>query len=139
MKDDMSISTQDHQKQRLYPTRNDIPIEVRSQVLEVLSQSLATTVDLKSLVVQARWNDKGMNFYQSHELFDEIDAVLEEYIDLFAEWIAVLSGVAMGTACTAAKQSARPEYPFNILDVKDHVTALADRLATYTKSLRNKS
>lgn len=123
-------------KQRFYTTRIDIPQATRSQVIEILNQTLATTLDLKTQVKQAHWNVKGMNFYQLHELFDEIASQLEEYTDTVAERVTALGGLAIGTARAAAAQSTLPEYPFDILDGKDHVIALADRLAPYAKSLR---
>ena len=119
-----------------YPTRIDIPPEIRSQVIELLNQTLATTLDLKTQVKQAHWNVKGINFYQLHQLFDEIATQLEEYIDLIAERVTALGGVAMGTVRIAASQSVLPEYPFDVVDGKDHVMALADRMAPYAKVVR---
>jgi len=119
-----------------YPTRIDIPAEIRSQFIELLNQTLATTLDLKTQVKQAHWNVKGINFYQLHQLFDEIATQLEEYIDLIAERVTALGGVAMGTIRIAASQSVLPEYPFDIVDGKDHVIALADRMAPYAKVVR---
>jgi len=119
-----------------YPSRIDIPLEIRSQVIELLNQTLATTLDLKTQVKQAHWNVKGINFYQLHQLFDEIATQLEEYIDLIAERVTALGGVAMGTVRIAASQSVLPEYPFDVVDGKDHVIALADRMAPYAKVVR---
>jgi starvation-inducible DNA-binding protein len=128
--------SENNHKQRLYPTRIDIPTDVRSQVVEILNQTLAATLDLKTQVKQAHWNVKGTDFYQLHELFDEIATELEEYIDLVAERVTALGGQALGTARIAAEQSILPEYPFDIVDGKAHVTALADRFAPYAKHLR---
>lgn len=124
------------QSQLLYPTRIDISADTRSAVVELLNQTLAYTLDLKTQVKQAHWNVKGMDFYQLHELFDEIAGDLEEYTDMFAERVTALGGVAMGTARIAATVSGLPEYPFDIFDGKAHVTALADRFAPYAKLLR---
>lgn len=123
-------------KVRLYPTRIDLPEKVRSQVIELLNQTLATSLDLKTQVKQAHWNVKGKDFYQLHLLFDEIATEVEEYIDLVAERATALGGLAIGTARTAASSSELPEYPFDIDEGLEHVTALADRLAIYAKSLR---
>ncbi|MBD3881014.1 DNA starvation/stationary phase protection protein Dps [Phormidium tenue FACHB-886] len=122
--------------QHLHPTRIDLPQNMREEVIAILNQSLASTLDLKTQVKQAHWNVKGMDFYQLHELFDELASELEEFIDLIAERVTALGGTAMGTARVAASSSILPEYPFNILDGKDHVTALADRYALYAKELR---
>ncbi|MBW4564468.1 MAG: DNA starvation/stationary phase protection protein Dps [Mojavia pulchra JT2-VF2] len=121
---------------RLYPTRIDIPAEARKQIVVILNQTLPATLDLKTQVKQAHWNVKGTDFYQLHELFDELAGELEEYVDMIAERVTALGGYAVGTARAAATNSILPEYPFDILDGKDHVTALADRFALYAKHLR---
>jgi starvation-inducible DNA-binding protein len=124
-------------KTRLYSTRIDLPADIRTQVVEVLNHSLAATLDLKTQVKQAHWNVKGMNFYQLHELFDEIAGELEGYVDMIAERVTALGGIALGTARIAASESILPEYPLDIVDGKDHVTALAERFAPYAKMVRD--
>ncbi|MCC5616630.1 DNA starvation/stationary phase protection protein Dps [Nostoc sp. CHAB 5836] len=121
---------------RLYPTRIDIPAEARVQIVVLLNQTLAASLDLKTQTKQAHWNVKGTDFYQLHELFDELAGELEEYVDMVAERVTALGGYAVGTARAAASNSILPEYPFDILDGKDHVTALADRFASYAKHIR---
>lgn len=121
---------------RLYPTRIDIPADARSQIVAIINQTLAATLDLKTQVKQAHWNVKGTDFYQLHEMFDEIAGELEEYIDMFAERITALGGYAFGTARMAAAGSILPEYPVDIVAGMEHVTALADRFAPYAKHLR---
>jgi starvation-inducible DNA-binding protein len=121
---------------RLYPTSIDIPAETRSQVVVILNQTLAATLDLKTQVKQAHWNVKGSDFYQLHEMFDEIAGEMEEYIDLVAERVTALGGYACGTARMAVANSILPEYPDNISAGMEHVAALADRFALYAKHLR---
>ena len=129
------MSVNNH-KNKLYPTRIDLSTPVRSHVVELLNQTLAATLDLKTQVKQAHWNVKGMDFYQLHEMFDEMAGELEDYVDMVAERVTALGGLAMGTVRTAAKESILPEYPFDILDGKDHLVALAERFAPYAKHLR---
>lgn len=121
---------------KLYASRIDIPTENRTQIIALLNLSLALTLDLKTQVKQAHWNVKGMNFYQLHQLFDQIATQLDEYVDTIAERVTTLGGTAMGTVRTAAKISTLPEYPFEIVNGKDHVIAIADRLAPYAKIVR---
>ncbi|WP_193198860.1 DNA starvation/stationary phase protection protein Dps [Nostoc sp. MG11] len=121
---------------RLYPTRIDLPAAARVQIVVILNQTLAATLDLKTQAKQAHWNVKGTDFYQLHELFDELAGELEEYVDMVAERVTALGGYALGTARAAASNSILPEYPFDILDGKEHVTALADRFAPYAKHIR---
>ncbi|MBD2346568.1 DNA starvation/stationary phase protection protein Dps [Anabaena subtropica] len=121
---------------RLYPTRIDIPAERRVQIVGILNQTLAATLDLKTQTKQAHWNVKGTDFYQLHELFDELAGELEEFVDMVAERVTALGGYAVGTARAAAKNSILPEFPFDILDGKEYVAALADRFAPYAKHIR---
>lgn len=122
--------------QRTYPTRIDIPSEVRSQIIALLNKTLAATLDLKTQTKQAHWNVKGKDFYQLHELFDEIAGELEEYVDMVAERVTALGGTAMGTARIAASESILPEYPYDAVDGTEHITALAERFGAYAKHVR---
>jgi starvation-inducible DNA-binding protein len=71
-----------------------------------------------------------------HELFDAVAQIVEDQGDLLAERITALGGRADGTARVAAKQSALGEFPFDITTGVAHVTAVADRLATFGASVR---
>ncbi|HIK45010.1 MAG TPA: DNA starvation/stationary phase protection protein Dps [Leptolyngbyaceae cyanobacterium M65_K2018_010] len=121
---------------RFYPTRIDLAADVRSQVVATLNQTLAATLDLKTQTKQAHWNVKGMDFYQLHELFDEMAGELESYVDMVAERATALGGTALGTARIAAAASILPEYPFEAIDGAEHVAALAERYAAYGQHLR---
>jgi len=122
---------------KLYKTRLDLNEDVRSKVITLLNQSLATTLDLKTQTKQAHWNVKGVDFYQLHELFDEMAAELNEYVDMVAERVTALAGVALGTARVAAANSVIEEYPLDITGGKEHIIALADRYAAYGAHLRS--
>ena len=95
----------------LSPMRIDIPLEIRLYVIQLLQQTLACTVDLRSQVKQACWNVKGHDFVPLHALFATMATELDAYTDLVAARLVVLGGVARGTARTAATQSTLPEYP----------------------------
>ena len=124
------------QSDRFYPTRLDLPLDIRQKLVIILSQTLATSLDLKTQVKQAHWNVKGLNFYQLHELFDAMAGELEGYVDMVAERITALGGTAKGTARVAAAESLISEYPSDIVDGIEHITALAERYATYGTHLR---
>lgn len=121
---------------RFYPTRIDLDIDVRKQVAGVLNQTLAATLDLKTQTKQAHWNVKGMDFFQLHELFDEMASELEEYVDMVAERITALGGTPLGTSRIAAANSILAEYDLDAVDGVEHVTALAERFATYARHVR---
>lgn len=84
------MMSDNNNKQRLYPTRLDIPAESRAGAIAILNQTLAASLDLKTQVKQAPWNVKGMDLLHLHEMFDEMASELEEYIDMVAERIAAL-------------------------------------------------
>lgn len=115
----------------MYPTLNDLPEEIRVQVIEILNNSLASTLDLKTQVKQAHWNVKGPHFIQLHELFDTMATEMEDFVDTVAERVTALGGTAYGTARMAAESSILPEYPSDIRDGQEHVRALAKRYATF--------
>jgi starvation-inducible DNA-binding protein len=121
---------------RFYPTRIDLPLETRQKVVEILAKTLATSLDLKTQAKQAHWNVKGLDFYQLHELFDELAGELEGYVDMVAERITALGGTPLGTARIASENSILAEYPFNAVTGLEHITALADRYGTYAAHLR---
>jgi starvation-inducible DNA-binding protein len=121
----------------LHPTRIDIPLEIRLDLVTLLNQTLACTVDLRSQVKQASWNVKGKEGAQLHALFDTMAIELDAYADLMAERLVVLGGVAMGTARTAATQSTLAEYPGDLAAGDAHVLALAERVAHYATAMRD--
>ncbi len=121
---------------KTFPTRIDIPQEQRMTLIKLINQQLADTFDLQSQVKQAHWNVKGPTFIAVHELFDELAEELEDGIDLVAERVTQLGGVAEGTARMASARSRLPEYPLDVAAAKDHIAALADRYAAVAKSSR---
>jgi len=126
------------QEIHLYTTRIDIPESTRTKTIELLNTTLAASLDIWTQSKQAHWNVKGKDFYQLHLLFDDIAGVLYEHIDLIAERITSLGGVAHGTARDSAKNSFLSEYPnTEKMTEEDHLNALAERLAAYAKHLRD--
>ena len=123
-------------KTKLYQSRIDLSADIREKVINILNLTLATTIDLKTQTKQAHWNVKGLNFINLHELFDEMAGELEEYVDMVAERITALAGVAYGTARVASNISVLDEYPLDIVTGDDHLNALADRYAAYAFHLR---
>jgi starvation-inducible DNA-binding protein len=79
---------------------------------------------------------KGTDFYQLHELFDELAEDVFKYIDRIAERTTALGGYAQGTVRMAADKSALPEYPREAIDGRQHVDALIERFSRYAASSR---
>src|SRR5205085_4424452 len=53
----------------------------------------------------------GPHFIALHELFDKVNADVEDYVDLIAERAVQLGGAVEGTARSVAKRSTLTEYP----------------------------
>lgn len=120
----------------LYETENDIPAATRVELNALLNQRLASVVDLQTQLKQAHWNVKGPSFIGLHELFDKVDEAVESYVDMIAERIVQLGGIAEGTARVAAARSRLPEYPLTIADGLSHVVAVARALSTCGQEAR---
>ena len=124
------------ERSRLFPTKNDLPADVRSRAAELLNRRLADCIDLQTQCKQAHWNVKGPSFIGLHKLFDDVNSDVEEYVDLLAERVIQLGGVAEGTARCAAERSTLSEYPMDISEGSDHVDALSTALASFGRVCR---
>ena len=129
-------SQRETEQTRLFPTKNDLPADVRTRAIQLLNRRLADCIDLQTQCKQAHWNVKGPSFIGLHKLFDEINSDVEEYVDLIAERIIQLGGVAEGTARCAAERSSLREYPMDIADGEEHVDALSTALASFGRMCR---
>ncbi len=105
-------------------------------LVALLNQSLADTLDLAYQTKQAHWNVKGQNFYGLHLLFDKFYEQLSTYVDDFAERAVTMGGQAMGTIRAASNASSLAEYPLDALDSKIHVESLVERYGEYTGRMR---
>ena len=121
---------------KLYETENDISASRRLELNALLNQRLASAVDLQSQMKQAHWNVKGPSFIALHELFDKVDEAVENYVDMIAERVVQLGGIAEGTVRVAAARSRLPEYPMAIADGMAHVEAVARALSTFGQEVR---
>ena len=122
---------------KMYETENDISLQHRTELNALLNQRLASAVDLQMQMKQAHWNVKGPSFIGLHELFDKVDEAVESYVDMIAERIVQLGGIAQGTARVAAARSRLEEYPLAIADGLAHVEAVAKALSTFGEEARH--
>jgi starvation-inducible DNA-binding protein len=122
---------------QLFETRIDLPADGREELIALLNQQLADTFDLYGQTKQAHWNVKGPQFYQLHELFDELADQVNGYVDLIAERVTALGGTALGTVRMAAEDSRLAEYPLDPGGSMQHVEAVADRFATVAATTRS--
>lgn len=123
-------------KTQLTHTRNSLPEKTRIEVAALLQARLADSIDLMMQAKQAHWNVKGPNFIALHELFDKVFNDSGKYVDIIAERIVQLGGIAEGTVRVAAQRSSMPEYPLDISSGKKHVAELAHEIAFYGELVR---
>ena len=125
-----------HRTPTMYETENDLAKDTRVEVIAIVNQRLADIIDLQTQLKQAHWNVKGPHFIGLHELFDKIAEEVESYVDMIAERIVQLGGIAEGTARVAASRSRLEEYPLDIADGTAHVEAVARALSTFGREAR---
>jgi starvation-inducible DNA-binding protein len=122
---------------KMYETENDISLKRRSELNTLMNQRLADAVDLQMQIKQAHWNVKGPSFIGLHELFDKVYHSVESYVDMIAERIVQLGGIAEGTVRVSAARSLLEEYPLTIADGMAHVEAVARALSTFGHEARS--
>jgi len=120
----------------MFTTKNDQPESVRARVIEMLNLCLADAITLQTQAKQAHWNIKGPHFVGLHKLFDEISEATLEHIDLIAERIVQLGGIAEGTARLAAQRARLKPFPIDISTGEEHCEALSLALATFGRAIR---
>jgi starvation-inducible DNA-binding protein len=121
---------------KTYRTSIDLDGETRSQVIDILNQQLADTFDLYSQTKQAHWNVKGPEFFQLHELYDQLATTVLGHVDTIAERATALGGTANGTARQAAAGSRLPDYPDDATGSKDSLQAMVERYAALAATTR---
>lgn len=121
----------------MYETENDISISRRTEMITLMNQRLADSIDLQLQMKQAHWNVKGPSFIGLHELFDRINEAVAGYVDLIAERIVQLGGIAEGTVRVSAMRSRLPEYPMDIADGMAHVEAVSRGLSSFGQAARS--
>lgn len=119
-----------------FQTRNDLASDVRQKIVEMLNTQLAATLDLYTQTKHAHWNIKGPDFYQLHELFDDLATDIFGFIDLIGERTTALGGYALGTLRMASQGSYLPEYPKEAIDGRQHLDALIERYSRYGAECR---
>jgi len=123
----------------LYRTYNNFPVEQRKELNLLMNLRLASAIDLQLQMKQAHWNVKGNCFIGLHELFDRINRAVEGYVDMIAERIVQLGGVAEGTIRIASVRTQLDEYPGAVAGGMAHVDAAARALSTFGREVRTTS
>ncbi len=129
--------TAPEEEAKMYKTENDIALDRRADLGALLNRRLADAIDLQLQMKQAHWNVKGPNFIGLHELFDKIHEAVEDYVDLIAERVVQLGGIAEGTVRVSASHSQLDEYPLSIAEGTEHVSYVAAALSDFGYEVRN--
>jgi len=114
-----------------------IPLEDRVEIVALLNQLLADTVDLRLQIKQAHWNVRGIHFQALHELFDEVAEHLPDYTDDIAERAGTLGGAAIGTVTEVAKATRLNAMPTAFLDANEALAAVKSRLSFVANAARS--
>ena len=92
-----------------------MPIALEKKVceesVENLNQLLADTMTLRDLYKKHHWQVAGPTFYQLHLLFDKHYGEQNELVDMIAERIQMLGGVALAMAPDIAEATLIPRPP----------------------------
>ena len=100
-----------------------LPDQARSTSCELVNEILADTMVLYALYKKHHWLVAGPTFYQLHLLFDKHAEEQAELIDLLAERVQSLGGIAVGDPRHAAELTTIPRPP----DGAEEVAVMIDR------------
>jgi starvation-inducible DNA-binding protein len=110
-----------------FGTLRKLPIALeeraRAKSCELLNEILADSMVLYALYKKNHWLVSGPTFYQLHLLFDKHYEEQVELVDLLAERIQSLGGIAVGDPRHAAELTTIPRPP----DGREEVTVMIDR------------
>jgi starvation-inducible DNA-binding protein len=100
-----------------------LPDKAKSKSCELLNEILADSMVLAAMYKKHHWLVAGPTFYQLHLLFDKHAEEQVEIIDLIAERVQSLGGIAVGDPRHAAELTTIPRPP----DGAEEVAAMIDR------------
>ena len=121
---------------KLHKTRNDLTSNTKTTVAALLNARLADAIDLALMTKQAHWNLRGRQFISVHQMLDGFRTEIDGHVDILAERIVQLGGVALGTTQAVVEGSKLLPYPVDLIIVYDHVVALADRYGHLANATR---
>jgi starvation-inducible DNA-binding protein len=110
--------------------------EARGQSAQILNRILADTTILYALYKKHHWLVAGPTFYQLHLLFDKHAEEQLELIDLIAERIQSLGGIAVGDPRHAAELTTIPRPPDGAEEVPVMISRLLDAHETIIEKVR---
>jgi starvation-inducible DNA-binding protein len=100
-----------------------LPDKARARSCELLNEILADSMVLYALYKKNHWLVAGPTFYQLHLLFDKHYEEQGELVDLIAERVQSLGGIAVGDPRHAAELTTIPRPP----DGAEEIAVMIDR------------
>lgn len=110
----------------LIPVRLGLPEATRHRGVAVLNRLLAHTTALRDLYRKAHWQTAGPNFYELHLLFEKHYAEQDQWMDLLAERVQTLGGVARALAHDIAEETRLARAPSGVESPRDQLQRLLD-------------
>lgn len=129
-----SREIQGYQQMRSLPL--GIPEEAVGQSVTMLNQLLADTITLYHLYKKHHWQVAGPTFYELHLLFDKHAGEVLESVDLIAERIQMLGGVAAGMPFDVVERTRVERPPMGIESVPSMLARTVEAHATVIRTIR---
>lgn len=129
-----SYEIQRYSQQHFMPL--GIPEDALKRNVELLNQLLADAITLYDLYKKHHWQMSGPTFYQLHLLLDKHAEEVLETVDLIAERIQTLGGVATGMPVEVAKMTKIEHPPTGEETAPAMLARTINAHATVIKSLR---
>lgn len=123
---------------RYCPLTIETVTNVNVETIEILNQALVITIELWTQLQCAHWTIQGIQVFAQHQRFSTLVKQFDTYADFIAERIVALGGVASGSLQVAPQPSRIYLYRCDQFNSgQEYIVELADRLTTYSLSLRN--
>jgi starvation-inducible DNA-binding protein len=132
---ELGIEIQDFGTLRLLPIA--LGHDVRAQSCQDLNRILADSQILYSLYKKHHWLMRGLTFYQLHLLLDKHAEEQIEIIDLIAERVQTLGGVAVGDPRHVAEITTVPRPPDGVEEVAAMLSRLLEAHEIVIAKVRN--
>jgi starvation-inducible DNA-binding protein len=113
-----------------------LPAKARTESCQLLNVILADTMVLYAMYKKHHWLVAGPTFYQIHLLFDKHAEEQLELVDLIAERVQSLGGIAVGDPRHAAELTTIDRPPNGAEDVPAMIHRLLDAHETIIEKVR---
>ncbi len=110
--------------------------DVRAASVEVLNQILCDTIVLRDMYKKHHWQVSGPTFYALHLLFDKHAGEQAELVDLLAERVQTLGGVAIAMSHDVAEMTSIERLPRGREEVPVQLSRLLEAHEAVLKETR---